>query len=65
MTGDLREITFEGEKPDREKLEKELYRGATVTDGELPKKAREFGVGITITNCKSKISERDGVKRPK
>jgi hypothetical protein len=61
MTGDLREITFEGDKPDREKLEKELYSGAIVTDDELAKKAREFGVGITVTDCKSKVSERNGI----
>ena len=61
MTGDLREITFEGDKPDREKLEKELYNGAIVTDDELVKKAEEFGVSITVTDCKSKISERNGV----
>lgn len=61
MTGDLREITFEGEKQNREKLEKELYNGTIVTDDELAKKAREFGVGITVTDCKSKISERDGI----
>ena len=61
MTGDLREITFEGDKPDREKLEKELYSGAIVTNDELAEKAREFGVGITVTDCKSKISERNGV----
>jgi hypothetical protein len=61
MTGDLREITFEGDKPDREKLEKELYSGAIVTDNELAKKAREFRVGITVTDCKSKVSERDGI----
>ncbi|MGB9938272.1 DUF2121 domain-containing protein [Methanosarcina sp.] len=61
MTGDLREITFEGDKPDREKLEKELYSGTIVTDDELTKKAREFGVSITVTDCKSKISERNGV----
>lgn len=61
MTGDLREITFEGEKQNREKLEKDLYNGTIVTDDELAKKAREFGVGITVTDCKSKISERDGI----
>lgn len=61
MTGDLREITFEGEKQNRDKLEKELYNGTIVTDDELANKAREFGVGITVTDCKSKISERDGV----
>jgi len=61
MTGDLREITFEGDKSDRERLEKELYSGAIVTDEELVKKAEEFGVGITVTDCKSKVSERNGV----
>jgi hypothetical protein len=61
MAGDMREITFEGDKPDREKLEKELYNGAIVTDDELVKKAEEFGVGITVTDCKSKVSERNGV----
>lgn len=61
MTGDLREITFEGEKPNREKLEKELYNGTIVTDDELANRAREFGVGITVTDCKSKISEKDGI----
>ena len=61
MTGDLREITFEGDKLDRERLEKELYSGAIVTDEELVKKAEEFGVSITVTDCKSKVSERNGV----
>lgn len=61
MTGDLREITFEGEKPNREKFEKELYNGTIVTDDELANRAREFGVGITVMDCKSKISERGGV----
>ncbi|WP_243684267.1 MJ0548 connectase family domain-containing protein [Methanosarcina barkeri] len=61
MTGDLREITFDGDKSNREKLEKELYNGTIVTDDELAKKAREFGVGITVMDCKSKISERDGI----
>ncbi len=61
MTGDLREITFEGNKQDREKLEKELYNGAIVTDDELAKKARDFGVGIIVKDFKSKISERNGI----
>jgi hypothetical protein len=61
MTGDLREITFERNKPGREKLEKELYNGAIVTDDELAKKARDSGVGIIVTDCKSKISERNGI----
>lgn len=61
MAGDMREITFEGEKSDRERLEKELYSGAIVTDEELAKKADEFGVKITVTDCKEKVSERNGV----
>lgn len=60
MTGDMREITFEGDKSQRAKLEKDLYSGEIMTDEELVKKAREFEVGITVTDCKSKISERDG-----
>ncbi|MGB9929980.1 MAG: DUF2121 domain-containing protein [Methanosarcina sp.] len=61
MAGDLREITFEGEKSNREKLEKELYCGNIVTDDELTTKANECGVSITVTDCKSKISERDSI----
>jgi hypothetical protein len=61
MVGDTREITFEGEKPDRDKLEKELYCGSIVTDDELLKKAEECGVKIAVTDCKSKISERNGI----
>ncbi|WP_410509863.1 DUF2121 domain-containing protein [Methanosarcina hadiensis] len=61
MAGDMREITFEGERPDREKLEKELYSGAIVTDEELAQKAEEFGVKIRVSDCKEKVSERNGV----
>jgi hypothetical protein len=61
MAGDMREITFEGEKSDREKLEKELYNGAIVTDEELAKKAEVAGVKITVTDCKNKVSERNGI----
>src|SRR5208283_2906876 len=61
MTGDLREITFEGNKPGRENREKELYNGAIITDDELAKKARDSGIGIIVTDCKSKISERKGI----
>jgi hypothetical protein len=61
MAGDMREISFQGEKSDREKLEKELYSGALVTDDELVKKAEEHKVKIKVTDFKSKVSERDGV----
>ena len=43
MAGDMREITFEGEKPDREKLEKELYSGSIVTDEKMQRKQRSLG----------------------
>lgn len=48
MAGDMREITFEGDKPDRKKLEKELYSGALLTDDELVKKAEKLWVKISI-----------------
>ena len=54
MAGDIREISFQGEKPDREKLEKELYSGALVTDDELTKKAEELKVKINVTDFKNK-----------
>jgi hypothetical protein len=61
MAGDMREISFQGEKPDREKLEKELYNGGLVTDDELAERAEEFKVKINVTDFKNKVSERDGI----
>jgi len=61
MAGDMREVSFQGDKPDREKLEKELYRGALVTEDELAKKAEELKVKINDTDFKNKVSERDGI----
>ncbi len=61
MAGDMREISFHGEKPEREKLEKELYNGVLVTDDELAKKAEEFKVKINVTDFKNKVSERDSI----
>ncbi len=61
MAGDMREITFEGEKSDREKLEKDLYAGNVVTDDELMQRAKEFGVRIKVADNKNKISEKAGV----
>lgn len=61
MAGDLREITFRGEKTDREKLEKELYSGAIATDEELEKKAGELEVEITVRDNKNKVTERVGI----
>lgn len=61
MAGDMREISFQGEKSEREKLEKELYCGSLVTEEELAKKAEELRVKINVTNFKNKVSERDGI----
>lgn len=61
MAGDLREITFQGEKADRECLEKELYSGAIVTDESLETRAEELGVKITIRDNKNKVMERAGI----
>lgn len=61
MAGDMREISFQGEKPEREKLEKELYNGELITDYELAKRAEELKVKINVTDFKNKVSERDGI----
>ncbi|HWR24633.1 MAG TPA: DUF2121 domain-containing protein [Methanosarcina sp.] len=61
MAGDMREISFHGEKSEREKLEKELYSGALVTDDQLAKKAEELKVKINVTDFKNKVLERDGI----
>ncbi|MBN2488310.1 MAG: DUF2121 domain-containing protein [Methanosarcinaceae archaeon] len=61
MTGDMREITFEGDKVSREKLEKELYNGSISSDGELEKKAGDFGIKIYVRDDKTKVTQRDGV----
>ena len=61
MAGDMREISFQGEKSEREKLEKELYCGSLVTEDGLAKKAEELKVKISVTNFKNKVSERDGI----
>jgi hypothetical protein len=55
MAGDMREITFDGERVYREKLEKELYNGEIVSDEELEKKAGDLGVEITVRDDKNKI----------
>ena len=60
MAGDMREISFQGEKSEREKLEKELYCGSLVTEDELAKKAEELKVKISVTNFKNKVSESNG-----
>lgn len=61
VAGDMREISFQGEKINREKLEKEIYSGVLVTEDELFKKAEELLVKINVTNFKNKVSERDGI----
>lgn len=61
MAGDMREISFQGEKSEREKLEKELYCGSLVTEDELAKKAEELKVKISVTNFKNKVSESNGI----
>jgi hypothetical protein len=61
MAGDRREITFLGDRPSIELLEKELYDGRIVTDGELRARAAELGVRLGIRDDKVKVSEREGV----
>lgn len=61
MVGDMREITFQGDKISKEKLENELYSGAIATNEELVKRAEELGVKIWVKDRKSKITQRHGV----
>ncbi|MBN1133340.1 MAG: DUF2121 domain-containing protein [Methanosarcinaceae archaeon] len=61
MAGDMREITFEGDKISREKLEKELYNGSIASDEELEREAGYAGVKITIMDDKTKVTQRDGI----
>ena len=61
MAGDMREITFQGDKDSREGLEKELYTGMLTTDEELENRATELEVEIKIRDDKNKISQRDGI----
>ncbi|MCX9088288.1 MAG: DUF2121 domain-containing protein [Candidatus Methanoperedens sp.] len=60
IVADMREITFQGDKVLRERLERKLYRGAIATDIELEKMAEEIGVKIKIRDNKIKVMQRYG-----
>lgn len=60
MAGDMREITFQGDRVNREKLERELYSGEIITDEDLNKRTEELGVRIMIRDDKSKVAQRYG-----
>lgn len=60
IAADMREITFQGDKVLRERLERELYRGAIAADSELENMANELGVKITIRDNKVKVMQRHG-----
>ena len=61
MAGDMREITFLGDRVSMERLEEELYTGCIVTDEDLKKRAGELGVKLGIRDDKVKVSEKEGV----
>lgn len=61
MAGDLREITFLGDRASMEILERELYEGGIASDGDLRARAGELGVQLSIRDDKAKVSEREGV----
>jgi hypothetical protein len=61
MAGDMREITFLGEKGPVERLEEELSKGNIATDDELEKRARELGVRLGIRDDKVKVAEEGGI----
>jgi hypothetical protein len=61
MAGDMREITFLGDRVSMERLEEELNSGYIVTDEDLLKRAGELGVKLGIRDDKVKVSEKGGV----
>lgn len=61
MAGDMREITFLGDRASMERLEEELYAGGIATDEDLGKRARELGVRLKIRDDKVKVSEVEGI----
>lgn len=61
MAGDMREITFLGDRSSMERLEEELYPGRIVSDEDLRRRAGELGVQLRIRDDKVKVSERGGV----
>jgi hypothetical protein len=61
MAGDMREITFLGDRASMDRLERELYTGSILTDEDLGKRAGALGVRLGIRDDKVKVTERDGV----
>jgi hypothetical protein len=61
MAGDMREITFLGDRASVERLEEELYAGRIVTDEDLRRRAGELGVGLRIRDDKVKVTESGGI----
>jgi len=61
MAGDMREITFLGDRASMETLERELYTGLIATHESLLSRAAELGVRLGIRDDKVKVSERGGV----
>jgi hypothetical protein len=61
MAGDMREITFQGDGSRIEELERELYSGSIVSDGDLKERAGAIEVMIRIRDDKAKVSQRDGL----
>jgi hypothetical protein len=61
MAGDMREITFLGDRLSIELLEQELYTGLLVTHHDLLERAGELGVRLRIRDDKVKVWEKEGV----
>ena len=61
MAGDMREITFIGDPPALETLERELYTGLIPNDEALISRAGELGVRLGIRDDKVKVANREGV----
>jgi hypothetical protein len=61
MAGDMRELITSGEEASTVILERELYNGQIITDGQLRERAGALGISITIRDDKRKVVHRDGV----
>jgi len=61
MAGDQREIFLSGDESSTGTLEEELYSGKIRDEEGLYRRARDFGVGLSIRDDKCKVQEKDGV----
>ncbi|MDD1678172.1 MAG: DUF2121 domain-containing protein [Methanomicrobiales archaeon] len=61
VAGDMREIILQGNSPESDQFEEELYSGRIVSDEAMLGRARELGVQLGIRDTKKKVREREDV----